>query len=90
MGLPYGDVDAVAKQIPSGPGNLHITLAEALKLSKQLKDSYDSNPQIKQLIDTAMAIEGMPRNTSPTPPAWSSPAGRCPTMSPWPPTTACR
>ena len=64
MGLPYGDVDAVAKQIPSGPGNLHITLAEALKLSKQLKDSYDSNPQIKQLIDTAMAIEGMPRNTS--------------------------
>ena len=64
MGLPYGDVDAVAKQIPSGPGNLHITLAEALKLSKQLKDSYDGSPQTKQLIDTAMAIEGMPRNTS--------------------------
>ena len=64
MGLPYGDVDAVAKQIPSGPGNLHITLEESLKLSKQLKDSYDGDPKVKKLIDTAMAIEGMPRNTS--------------------------
>ena len=64
MGMPYGDVDAVAKLIPSGPGNLHITLEEALKLSKQLRDSYEGNPQVKQLIDTAMAIEGMPRNTS--------------------------
>ncbi len=64
LGMPYGDVDTVAKQIPSGPGNLHITLEDALKLSKQLKDSYDKDPNIKKLIDTAMAIEGMPRNTS--------------------------
>ena len=64
MGVPYGEVDALAKLIPSGPGNLHITLEEALKLSKQLKDAYDENPATKKLIDTAMAIEGMPRNTS--------------------------
>ena len=64
LGMPYGDVDAVAKLIPSGPGALHITLEDALKLSKQLKDAYDGNPQVKKLIDTAMAIEGMPRNTS--------------------------
>ena len=34
LGMPYGDVDAVAKLIPSGPGALHITLEESLKLSK--------------------------------------------------------
>ena len=64
MGVPYGEVDALAKLIPSGPGALHITLEDALRLSKQLKDAYDENPATKKLIDTAMAIEGMPRNTS--------------------------
>ena len=64
MGVPYGEVDALAKLIPSGPGALHITLEDSLKLSKQLKDAYDGDPNIKKLIDTAMAIEGMPRNTS--------------------------
>ena len=64
MGVPYGEVDVLAKMIPGGPGNLHITLEDALRLSKQLKDAYDENPATKKLIDTAMAIEGMPRNTS--------------------------
>ena len=64
LGVPYGEVDTLAKLIPSGPGALHITLEDALKLSKQLKDAYDESPATKKLIDTAMAIEGMPRNTS--------------------------
>ena len=64
LGMPYGDVDAVAKLIPSGPGALHITLEDSLKLSKQLKDLYNGDEGVKKLIDTAMAIEGMPRNTS--------------------------
>ena len=64
LNMPYADVDVIAKQIPSGPGALHITLEEALKISKPLKESYDGSPQVKKLIDTAMAIEGMPRNTS--------------------------
>ena len=64
LNFPYAEVDAIAKQIPSGPNNLHITLEEALKLSKQLKESYDGDPKVKKLIDTAMDIEGMPRNTS--------------------------
>ncbi len=61
MNIPYAEVDALAKQIPT---TLHITLEDALKLSKQLKDSYDNDARIRKLIDTAMAIEGMPRNTS--------------------------
>ena len=64
LGVPYRDVDALAKLIPSGPGNLHITLEDALKLSKQLKDAYDADPVTRKVINTAMAIEGMPRNTS--------------------------
>ena len=61
LNVPYAEVDALAKQIPN---TLHITLEDSLKLSKQFKDSYDSNPTVKKLVDTAMAIEGMPRNTS--------------------------
>ena len=61
LNFPYAEVDALAKQVPT---TLHITLEDALKLSKQLKDSYDNDERVKKLIDTAMAIEGMPRNTS--------------------------
>ena len=64
MNMSYAEVDAVAKQVPSGPGNLHITLADALRLSKSLKEMYDSEPRIKQLIDTAQSLEGMPRHAS--------------------------
>ncbi len=64
LNVPYADVDAVAKQVPGGPGNLHITLDDALKLSKPLRDSYEGDERIHALIDTAKAIEGMPRHAS--------------------------
>ena len=64
LNLSYAEVDAVAKQVPSGPNNLHITLEEALKLSKPLREAYEGDPRIKGLIDTARDIEGMPRHAS--------------------------
>ena len=64
LNMPYADVDVVAKQVPSGPGALHITLDEALKMSKPLREMYEQDPQIKKLIDTAKALEGMPRHAS--------------------------
>ena len=64
MNMPYADVDVIAKQVPAGPGALHITLDEALRLSKPLSDAYDSDPQVRRLIDTAKALEGMPRHAS--------------------------
>ena len=64
MNMPYAEVDAVAKQVPSGPQNLHITLDEALRLSKPLKELYDGDPQVKKLIDTAKSLEGVPRHAS--------------------------
>ncbi len=61
LNLPYDQVDQVAKQVPFA---IHMTLDEALKLSKPLRDMYEEDSQIKLLIDTARAIEGMPRHAS--------------------------
>ena len=61
LDLSYADCDAVAKQVPTAPG---MTLGEALQLSKQLRDMYASDERIHALIDTARAIEGMPRHAS--------------------------
>lgn len=64
LNMTYAEVDVVAKLVPAGPGALHITLKDALKLSKQLADVYRDDPRVKKLIDTAMALEGMPRHAS--------------------------
>ena len=64
LNMTYADVDMVAKLVPSGPGALHITLDDALKLSRQLSDLYEGDPRVKKLIDTAKALEGMPRHAS--------------------------
>ena len=61
MNFTYAETDVVAKLIPT---TLHMTLDEALKVSPQLKEKYDGDERIRSLIDTARAIEGMPRNTS--------------------------
>ncbi|MBQ9780458.1 MAG: DNA polymerase III subunit alpha [Clostridia bacterium] len=60
MGMGYADVDVVARAVPQALG---ITIADALKLP-DLKTLYGSSEQVKKLIDTAAAIEGMPRNAS--------------------------
>ena len=64
LNVPYAQVDTVAKQVPGGPGNLHITLDDALKLSKPLREAYEGDATVHTLIDTAKAIEGMPRHAS--------------------------
>ena len=60
LGMSYADVDEVARQIPR---TLGITLADALKLDG-LKKMYDEDPDVRRLVDTAMALEGMPRHAS--------------------------
>ena len=61
MNIPYAEVDQIAKQVPN---TLHITLDDALRLSKPLSDLYDTDERVKKLIDTARALEGMPRHAS--------------------------
>lgn len=58
MGMSYSDVDVVAKAIPRDPS---VTLDDALLLP-DMKELYESSPQIKKLIDTARELERMPRN----------------------------
>ncbi len=62
LGVPLGDVDRVAKLIPSGPGGLSI--GQALKGIPELKTLYDASPQIRHLLDTAKSIEGLARHAS--------------------------
>ena len=61
LNMSYAETDAVAKQVPNA---LHITLEEALQISKPLKDMYDGDARVRDLIDTAKALEGMPRHAS--------------------------
>ncbi len=61
LGLSYATVDNVAKKIPRALG---ITIKRALQESDDLKALYDSDDKIKELIDTSMSVEGMPRHAS--------------------------
>ena len=61
MGLPYQDVDKVAKLIPM---ELKMTLRHALEVSPDLKTLYNTDDKIHELIDTAIGVEGMPRHAS--------------------------
>ena len=61
MNIPYAEVDQIAKQVPN---TLHITLDDALRLSKPLREFYENDERYQKLIDTARALEGMPRHAS--------------------------
>lgn len=61
LDISYSEVDYIAKQIPT---ELGITIDKALYMNKKLKETYDSDRNIKRLIDTAREVEGMPRHTS--------------------------
>ncbi len=61
LGLPYSVCDKAAKLIP---GDLGMTIEKALNISKELKEMYDGDPQIHDLIDTASKLEGTPRHTT--------------------------
>ena len=64
LNVPYAEVDQIAKLVPMGANGQHITLEEALKLSKPLRERYEGEEEIRKLIDTARSIEGMPRHAS--------------------------
>lgn len=61
LDIPYQKVDTVAKIIPM---ELGMTLTKALKNSKEFAAVYTSEPEIKELIDVALKVEGMPRHAS--------------------------
>ena len=61
LGMSYANVDKVAKLIPR---ELNITIDAALKSSPELVEMYNSDSEVKTLVDTAKSVEGMPRHAS--------------------------
>ena len=59
MDVPYADVDRIAKMVPT---TLNIKLEQAIKDSPALQQAYESDAQVRQLIDTARKLEGLVRN----------------------------
>ena len=61
LDLPYAEADKLAKMIPN---ELHITIKKAMEQNRELAERYELEPEIKKLLDIAMALEGMPRQAS--------------------------
>ncbi len=61
LDIPYAEVDRIAKLVPN---TVNITIDEALKLEPQLKEIYDNNPKVKEILDIARRLEGLCRHAS--------------------------
>ncbi|MBI2980492.1 MAG: DNA polymerase III subunit alpha, partial [Chloroflexi bacterium] len=61
LGMPYGDVDRVARLVPFGPG---MTLTQAQNDNIELKNIYNEDATIRKLVDSARNVEGIARHAS--------------------------
>jgi DNA polymerase III subunit alpha len=61
LNMAYGDVDRIAKLVPD---DLNMTLAKALQQEPQLNELANQDPQIRDLLDTSLCLEGLTRHAS--------------------------
>lgn len=61
MSYSYAEVDTIAKMIPTMLG---ITIDRALEINPELKEAYEGDLRVQELIDVARKLEGLPRHTS--------------------------
>ena len=61
LDIPYAEVDRIAKLVPE---TLNITIKEALKMEPRLSGLYESDENVKELIDIAQRLEGLARHAS--------------------------
>jgi DNA polymerase-3 subunit alpha len=61
LGMPYGDVDRVARLVPNAPG---ITLNDAMRENSELKNIYREDDIVRRLVNSAMSVEGIARHAS--------------------------
>src|ERR1700739_975014 len=61
MDIPYADVDRIAKMVPTTP--IGITLNQVLDEAGPLQEAYEKEIQVRELIDTALKLEGLVRNS---------------------------
>ena len=59
LDIGYAETDTVANMIPT---ELGMTLSKALEINAEMKKMYDESPQVHELIDVALALEGLTRN----------------------------
>jgi DNA polymerase-3 subunit alpha len=59
MDIPYTDVDRIAKMVPT---TLNIKLETAIKESQALQEAYEKDSQVRELLNTALKLEGLVRN----------------------------
>ncbi|MAZ63340.1 MAG: DNA polymerase III subunit alpha [Dehalococcoidia bacterium] len=60
LGMSYGDVDRIARMVPLKAR----TIEDALRVNAEFKETYDSEPEIKKLVDTAQGLEGIVHHVS--------------------------
>jgi DNA polymerase-3 subunit alpha len=61
LDIPYSDVDRIAKMVPAG---INVTIDYALQTEQRLRDAYEKDSRIKELIDIARRLEGLCRHAS--------------------------
>ncbi len=61
MDLPYSYVDSIAKMVPN---ELNVTIDRALSANPEFRKMYETDEQVKSLIDMSKRLEGLPRHTS--------------------------
>jgi DNA polymerase III subunit alpha len=61
MGIPYAEVDRIAKLIPN---TLNISLAQALKQEPRLGEAVKNDPRVESLFNIAKSLEGLSRHAS--------------------------
>ena len=64
LGMPYSAVDRIAKMIPPGAQGFSMTIDRAIKTSFELANAYQSEEEIKRLLDIARKLEGVARHAS--------------------------
>lgn len=60
--MPMPEIDKLCKMIPTIPVGMKID--KALEVNPEFKAAYESNPQTRELIDTAKRLEGLTRHDS--------------------------
>lgn len=61
LDYPYADTDKLAKMVPN---EIHITIKKAMEQNRELKELYEADETIRNILNISMALEGMPRQAS--------------------------
>ena len=61
LNVPYAKADSISKKVPM---ELHMTLEKAVEMNPELREMYEEDPEVKQVIDISKKLEGLPRHAS--------------------------